>query len=186
MALRRVLLMGSSGTGKTTLRQRLLREQLVYHKTQTIQIDDGIRDTPGEYLDHGFFRPVLQTASFEADDVLFVEPAAGEPGRLPPGFSSYFTRPVTGVITKTDAGTDAGVLRARELLRQAGAVRIFEVSALTGAGIEELREYLQDTQVPPDASSAGDGVPRDGAVSPIDVAPTDARPTQVAPHEVAP
>ena len=148
--MRNVLLMGSSGAGKTTLRQRLLRQPLIYHKTQTIQITDGIRDTPGEYLDHGFFRPVLQTASFDTDEVLFVEPAAGEPGRLPPGFSTYFNRPVSGVITKIDIGSAGGLERARQLLRQAGATRIFPVSAATGDGIDALRHYLEEGDDPPE------------------------------------
>ena len=46
---RKIILMGRSECGKTTLLQAMHKEEIRYHKTQEIiQYDDAI-DTPGEY-----------------------------------------------------------------------------------------------------------------------------------------
>ena len=48
---KRIILIGRSGCGKTTLCQYLNHEAIRYHKTQTIQIiNNTMIDTPGEYL----------------------------------------------------------------------------------------------------------------------------------------
>ena len=48
---RRIILIGRSTAGKTTLCQRINHEELQYHKTQTVQIvNQSMIDTPGEYL----------------------------------------------------------------------------------------------------------------------------------------
>ena len=45
---RRIILIGRSAAGKTTLCQRINHEELKYHKTQTVQIlNQNMIDTPG-------------------------------------------------------------------------------------------------------------------------------------------
>ncbi len=47
---KRIMLVGRSTAGKTTLCQRISRRDLAYHKTQTVQvINQTMIDTPGEY-----------------------------------------------------------------------------------------------------------------------------------------
>lgn len=47
----RVILIGRTTAGKTTLCQRISHEELNYRKTQTITVVNGrMIDTPGEYL----------------------------------------------------------------------------------------------------------------------------------------
>ena len=49
---KRIILIGRSAAGKTTLCQRINHEDLTYHKTQTVQvINQTMIDTPGEYLE---------------------------------------------------------------------------------------------------------------------------------------
>lgn len=49
---KRVILIGKSTAGKTTLCQCINHEELKYHKTQTVQIiNKNMIDTPGEYLE---------------------------------------------------------------------------------------------------------------------------------------
>ena len=46
---KRIILIGRSAAGKTTLCQRINNEELKYHKTQTVQvINQCMIDTPGE------------------------------------------------------------------------------------------------------------------------------------------
>ena len=57
---KRIILIGRSGCGKTTLCQYLNHEAIRYHKTQTIQIiNNTMIDTPGEYLERTNLRGAL-------------------------------------------------------------------------------------------------------------------------------
>ena len=51
--MRKIILMGRSEAGKTTLTQALKGEKVTYKKTQYINHYDVIIDTPGEYLQTG-------------------------------------------------------------------------------------------------------------------------------------
>jgi ethanolamine utilization protein EutP (predicted NTPase) len=51
--MKKIILMGRSGAGKTTLTQALQGEKITYKKTQYINHYDVIIDTPGEYLQTG-------------------------------------------------------------------------------------------------------------------------------------
>ena len=133
-----VMLVGSIGSGKTTLSQRLRDQDLEYAKTQTIVWEDGLLDTPGEYVDHGSFKNALLVASYEADAVLMLDAATDDGSRLPPLFASMFNLPVIGVVTKMDIATTDQVLEARARLDLAGAHELVEVSAVSGSGIAQL------------------------------------------------
>ena len=66
----RVILIGRTTAGKTTLCQRISHEELNYRKTQTITVVNGrMIDTPGEYLERRSFRGALMVSSVDADVV---------------------------------------------------------------------------------------------------------------------
>lgn len=82
---KRVLLIGRSAAGKTTLCQRIGREDLRYHKTQTIQVfGDAMIDTPGEYLERTRFRGALMVTAADADLIAFLQDATEEGTMFPP------------------------------------------------------------------------------------------------------
>ena len=65
---KRIILIGRSTAGKTTLCQRINNEELRYYKTQTVQvINQNMIDTPGEYLERRGFRGALVVTSADAD-----------------------------------------------------------------------------------------------------------------------
>lgn len=150
--MRKILLLGSVGSGKTTLMQRLRGQDVTYRKTQTISDDGFIIDTPGEYLDMGVFKFALQLHAHEAQEVIIIHSATSDRLRLPPGFVSYFTKPVSGIINKIDVADEAGIQRARQFLELAGIRRIFEISAMTGQGVDELIDHLSRNDQPADDS----------------------------------
>lgn len=150
--MRKILLLGSVGSGKTTLMQRLRGQDVTYRKTQTISDDGFIIDTPGEYLDMGVFKFALQLHAHEAQEVIIIHSATSDRLRLPPGFVSYFTKPVSGIINKIDVADEAGIQRARQFLELAGIRRIFEISAMTGQGVDELIDHLSRDDQPADDS----------------------------------
>ena len=76
---KRIILIGRSTAGKTTLCQRINNEELHYYKTQTVQvINKNMIDTPGEYLERRGFRGALIVTSADADIILMVQDATEE------------------------------------------------------------------------------------------------------------
>lgn len=81
---KRIILVGRTMSGKTTLSQRITDSDIRYHKTQTLTlIDDFILDTPGEYFERYSFRGSLTVAATDADVIVFVQDAT-EDGTLFP------------------------------------------------------------------------------------------------------
>lgn len=140
--MKRILLVGSVGCGKTTLLQRLHGDELSYAKTETIYTDGAVIDTPGEYLEIPWYKHSLRLASFDADLVVLLASATVAELKFPPGFTTFFMPPSIGVVTKTDIATPAQVKTAGDHLRLAGATEIFEVSAFTAEGIDPLAARL--------------------------------------------
>jgi len=139
----KTLLIGKTGVGKTTLIQRLKGETLSYRKTQMIEYHMDFIDTPGEYLEHREFYRALIVTAVDADFIGFMQGCADEEVWLPPAFAMTFARPVFGIVSKSDlAEKEEDINIAAEVLKSAGAQRIFTVSAAKNTGIDELREYL--------------------------------------------
>ena len=59
-----------------------------------------------------------------------------------PGMATAFQIPVIGVVSKTDLGTEQDIRYGEEILKLAGADRVFRVSAFKDEGVKELRDYL--------------------------------------------
>ena len=90
--MKRIILVGPTASGKTTLCQRLNGLEQVYKKTQAIEVAGSAAiDTPGEYLDRkGLFTALIVTA-VEADVILFLQ--AADDGRFlfAPGQGAAFS-----------------------------------------------------------------------------------------------
>lgn len=139
----KVIFVGKTGAGKTTLIQNLKEEEIVYKKTQATEYYGNLIDTPGEYLENPRYYNALITLSFDADIIALVQDMTSEESYFPPGFGDMFNIKVIGILTKTDMKSDAThYKRAREYLIEAGASEIFEVSACTNEGMDALIEGL--------------------------------------------
>ncbi|WP_213989537.1 EutP/PduV family microcompartment system protein [Sodalis sp. dw_96] len=142
--MKRLLLLGPSRSGKTTLLQCLRGEPLVYRKTQSmVYLDDAI-DSPGEYIENRHFYNALLSSAYEADVVGLVQNIDSENCYFSPMFATLFNKPVIGIITKSDIlVTD----KQREFiiyqLKQAGADPLFSVSAMGREGLTPLLMYLE-------------------------------------------
>ena len=65
---RRIIMIGRSMAGKTTLCQYLSDQQLKYKKTQAVEIiNKNMIDTPGEYLERTYMRGALMVSAADAD-----------------------------------------------------------------------------------------------------------------------
>lgn len=143
--MKKIVLIGAVGSGKTTLCQRLNGLELQYHKTQTLQVVNGTIDTPGEYLEHRSLLRGLTVTAAESDLVVFVQDASQERFLYSPGQASAFPLPVIGVVTKIDLATNDQIAAATELLELAGAAPIFPLSSLTTQGLAPLLTYLSES-----------------------------------------
>lgn len=141
--MKKIILVGRSECGKTTLRQALKGNTIQYHKTQYINHFDVVIDTPGEYAENGPLGRALALYAYEAD-VIGMLISAEEPYSLyPPCSTAISCRPTIGIVTQIDAPY-ANKERAAEWLRLAGCKEIFFVSSYTGEGIWQLLEYLSE------------------------------------------
>ena len=67
--MKKIVLIGRSEAGKTTLTQALRGEKIHYHKTQYVNNFDVIVDTPGEYAQTKGLGHALALYTYESDVV---------------------------------------------------------------------------------------------------------------------
>ena len=144
--MKKIMLFGRVGAGKTTLKQALLGEEIKYDKTQYVYYFDTVIDTPGEYTERRETSGALALYAYEADVVGLVL-SANEPYSIfSPCLTSMVNREAIGIITGIDK-PDANVERVARWLKLAGCKKIFPVSSITGEGVEELVKFLNEKPV---------------------------------------
>lgn len=141
--MRKIIFIGRSESGKTTLTQAMKGEKITYHKTQYVNHFDVIIDTPGEYAETKNLGGALAMYSFEADVVGLLLSAIEPYSLYPPCVTPIANREVVGIVTKIDHPM-ADPERAAEWLRLAGCEKIFYISSYTGEGVAELLEHLRE------------------------------------------
>lgn len=141
----RIILIGRSMAGKTTLIHYLTDGDLGYKKTQTVEIfNQNMIDTPGEYLERRYFRGALMVTAADAEVIVFVQQATEHGTMFPPGYASNFPKPCVGVVTKADLATGEEIEDAKKYLEIAGATKIFVTSSYEGTGFEGFIEYIEE------------------------------------------
>ena len=143
--MKKLMLIGRVAAGKTTLTQALRGEEIKYYKTQYVYYHDTVIDTPGEYTERRETSGALALYAYEADIVGLVL-SSNEPYSIfSPCLTSMVNREVIGIISGIDK-PDANVERVTRWLKLAGCKKIFPVCAITGQGLRELIEYLEDDE----------------------------------------
>ncbi len=135
--MKKIMLIGKSGSGKTSLIQRLNDENLIYRKTQSLIYYKNYLDTPGEYLESRRFYNALLVSSYEYDTIIFVQSATDRISTFPPYFGKMFNKDIIGVITKIDL-PNINIDYAKKALNKAGCNEIFLISSITCEGLNEL------------------------------------------------
>ena len=96
--MKRIMLIGPSQCGKTSLTQCMRGEALHYQKTQAIVWSPTTIDTPGEYLENRCLYSALLASACEADIIALVLNAdapfyrTNEPTRYWPRYQSRFSQ----------------------------------------------------------------------------------------------
>ena len=134
--MKKIMLVGRSGAGKTTLTQAMKGRRITYHKTQYINNYDVIIDTPGEYAENKTLARALVLYSYEADVVGLLMSAIEDYSLYSPHIVSMATREVIGIVTQIDQ-PDARPDLAAMWLELTGCKKIFSVSSVI---LDYLRE----------------------------------------------
>lgn len=139
--MKKLILMGRSESGKTTLTQVLRGEDISYDKTQYIKFENELIDTPGEYAQTQHLGRALALYSYEADMVGLLISATEPYSLFPPCITCMVNREVIGIVTKSQQ-QGANPERAENWLRLSGCKKVFRIDSVTGFGVNELIEYL--------------------------------------------
>ena len=140
LIMKKTLLVGRHGVGKTTLKQALRGEEIQYVKTQTIDYGDWLIDSPGEYAEVHGLGAALAIYSYEADIVALLIAADDDYSLFPPNITCMVNREVIGIVTKID---HASPERAAGWLRLSGCEKIFPINSHSGEGVEALKNHLR-------------------------------------------
>lgn len=141
--MKKLILVGRSECGKTSLIQALKGEPVVYHKTQYVNNFDILIDTPGEYCETRSMGSALAMYTFEAQVVALVASATEPFSLFSPAIAPLANRPVIGIVTKIDSPY-SDIKSAENWLRLAGCEEVFTVSSKTGEGVWKILEYLRE------------------------------------------
>ncbi len=138
----KVMLIGRTGCGKTTLAQILNDEVIEYRKTQMILYEGEIIDTPGEYLENRNYYRALSVASGDVDIIFMLQSAVDKESLYPPNFTEMFHgKTIYGIITKTDLNSN--IERASKFLKYSGVEKIYAINSSEKANIKEIRKLLK-------------------------------------------
>ena len=149
--MKRIMLIGKPGCGKTTFCQRIFGQELEYRKTQTIEVVNRTAiDTPGEYIEHRMFLRALMMTGADAEAVLFFHAVDNDLFSFSPRITTMFNRSTIGVITKADLPhTERRIELLTDALNYAGANPVFVFFSYTGKGIQELLNYIENHEFGP-------------------------------------
>lgn len=141
--MKKIILFGRSGCGKTTLMQALRGQEISYHKTQYINNFDVVIDTPGEYAENRSLASALALYSYEADVVGLLISSIEPYSLFAPSIVPCVNREVIGIVTQIDQ-PQGNPERAEEWLKIAGCKTIFRVSSYTKEGVWQVLDYLKE------------------------------------------
>jgi len=141
--MKKIMFIGKSGSGKTCLTQALQGQKLHYRKTQAVDYQAAIVDTPGEYLENRRYYAALRATASDCEVIGLVQDATDRQSVFPPQFAGMFQQPVIGIITKIELETADREIAGKHL-RQAGVEMIIHTSSLQRFGLEYLQKLTGD------------------------------------------
>ena len=137
------MLVGKTGAGKTSFTQAMQGEDLVYKKTQAVNIVNNAIDTPGEFVENRALYRALITSGADAEVIVLVQDCTDDTCMFAPGFATMFGKPTVGLVSKVDiAESEEAIEQAREKLELAGCARIFYISNKDRRGVDDVKAYI--------------------------------------------
>ena len=142
MRRKRVMVIGPSRCGKTTLVRALENDGRPLKRTPDLIYGKHTMDCPGSYVENADMYKHLIAASQDASHVLILVDQSRPIDIYSPNFARVFTKPVVGVITKVDLMPQNEESCMRQMHLIGIDEPIFKVSVPEGIGITALKQYL--------------------------------------------
>ncbi|MBQ7039828.1 MAG: EutP/PduV family microcompartment system protein [Clostridia bacterium] len=142
--MKKIIFMGKSRSGKTTLCQKLHDMAVSYRKTQAVEQYLNAIDTPGEYLENRHYYSALIISAADAKVIGVVSDATEHESYIPPAFAMTFSRPVIGIVTKVGIADEKQIKKAEQALKNGGITKIFKVDSILNIGLKLLFDYLEE------------------------------------------
>jgi len=136
-----VMVIGPSGSGKSTLLKALGYIDGEVRKTQSIRYTPLAIDTPGEMIQIPYLYNSFILNSKRVKAVFFLVSAV-KYNRMPPKIALALKAPAYGIVSHIDGADADEIRRAETVLQTVGLKKIFHVSSVTGAGLEELKFFI--------------------------------------------
>ncbi|SKA76004.1 ethanolamine utilization protein EutP [Caloramator quimbayensis] len=142
MRKKRIMVIGPTKCGKTTLVNSLNDYDGPLRKTQDVIYGKNTIDVPGSYIENTWMYKHLIAIAQDASHVLILIDQSNCTDVYSPNFAKAFICPVIGVITKVDLMKE-NEERCIRLLKQIGILEpYYKISVPGGIGITDLKEYL--------------------------------------------
>lgn len=139
---KRILVIGPTQSGKTSLVNVLNNTNKPLKKTQDVIYGKNTIDTPGSYIENPSMYRYLIAIAQEASQVLLLIDQSRLIEVYPPGFAKAFNCPVIGVITKIDLAWQNTDLSFQRMKKIGVEQPYFPVSLKNNIGVEALKDYL--------------------------------------------
>lgn len=136
------MVIGPSKSGKSTIVNALNNYDGPVRKTPDLIYGKNTIDVPGAYIENSWMYSHVIALAQDASHVLILVDQSNCTEVYSYGFAKSFTRPVVGVISKSDLMPE-NEQKCREQLKNIGVKEpYFRINASTGEGIDELKKYL--------------------------------------------
>jgi ethanolamine utilization protein EutP len=142
MRKKRIMVIGPSRCGKTTLVNELNNYQGELKRTQDMIYGKNTIDVPGSYIENSWMYKHVIAAAQDASHVLILIDQSRPTDVYPHGFAKSFRCPVIGVITKCDLMPENKISCLRQLKIIGILEPYFHISFHEEIGLEELKKYL--------------------------------------------
>ncbi|WP_335385583.1 EutP/PduV family microcompartment system protein [Neobacillus drentensis] len=142
MRKKRIMVIGPTNCGKTTLVNALNDEARPIRKTQNLIYGKHTIDVPGSYMENTWMYKYVISAMQDASLVLILVDQSKAADVYSPGFAKVFRCPVIGVITKVDLMPENEEICIKQLQKIGAADPYFKISVQEGIGINALKEWL--------------------------------------------
>ncbi|MEL1134351.1 EutP/PduV family microcompartment system protein [Desulfitobacterium sp. THU1] len=140
---KRIMVVGPTQVGKSTLVNRLNDSDRPLKKTQDVIYGKNTIDTPGSYIENASMYKYLIATAQTASHVLLLLDSSRPVEVYPPNFAKTFTCPVIGVITKADLAPENADLCRQQMQRIGVSEPYFSISLKDNTGVDALKEALK-------------------------------------------
>ncbi|AFQ46198.1 EutP/PduV family microcompartment system protein [Desulfosporosinus meridiei] len=139
---KRIMIVGPTQSGKSTLANVLNESSRPLKKTQDIIYGKNTIDTPSSYLENPSMYKYLIATAQTASHLLILVDQSKLIEVYPPAFAKSFNCPVLGVITKIDLAQEFADLSIQQLKRIGVNEPYFRISLKDNNGVEALKQYI--------------------------------------------